>query len=47
MILPCERASTSLTEPDVQIARIRLFHRTHGSGVRVYSRCTMRGSGKG
>jgi hypothetical protein len=31
MILPCERASTSLTEPGAQIARIRLFSRSHGT----------------
>ena len=47
MILPCERASTSLTEPDWWISHIRLFHRTHGTVESVYSWCAMRGAGKG
>jgi hypothetical protein len=34
-ILPSERTSTPLTEPDVRISLIRLFHRTHETGDRV------------
>jgi hypothetical protein len=36
-----------LTEPDVRIARIRLFSKTHPTGDSVYRWCTIRGVGSG
>jgi hypothetical protein len=34
-ILPCKRASTPLTAPDVRISLIRLFSKTHSTDERV------------
>ena len=46
-ILPCKRASTPLTEPVVQISRIRLFSMLHSTVDGQYNLCSMCGTGKG